>query len=114
MESPLQTLLRENPTAAVVTLPGSGSSGYDPSTTYDMPDDDDPQDATICMFRKVTEEALLAHYEAEASFDLDDFPSQASAENCSVTIEGVTYVVYKVRKRMWEGAQNGWTLLLTK
>ncbi len=90
MESPLQTLLRENPTAAVVTLPGSGSSGYDPSTTYDMPDDDDPQDATICMFRKVTEEALLAHYEA------------------------VTYVVYKVRKRMWEGAQNGWTLLLTK
>lgn len=114
MSDPIDTLIRANPTPAVVHLPAVAAAAYNPSTTYGLPAEPEPEPTVDCLFIKVTEAELLSQYEATATFRLGDFPDIAESGAASVEIDGVSYVIHQIRKRYRRGAQNGWTVELRR
>lgn len=109
MDDPIQALIAANPTPIVVQV--SQVAGYDPDQTYPTPESPDPQPSKNCLFVRVVNTGLVTAYTATATLALADFPD-APPEATQADVGGQSYTIKAVRKRFFQGQQNGWTLEL--
>lgn len=111
MSDPLDTLIKSRPTAAVVTVPAAAGN-YTPGADF-VPAAGEVVTPLEGLFWKVSaKDGQNLAYEAILSVRLADLADAGTPERTRVLVLGVNYFAADIRKRMWKGAQNGWTFEL--
>jgi hypothetical protein len=114
VSDPIRGIINSNPYPAVIIQPAVNN--YDPTTDVDYVPPSEPAQTPLLGSLKFDDGAIkdsVTNYSGTLTIHVSDAPADMLEGQTTVLIDGDILNVASIRKHIWQGAVDGYVLVLT-